>query len=179
LVLALAIVMVLLFSLGSIFFGGGDAAPPPPPSAQPVPGTGLVAVPAAAALSPIVKAGQPPSDVLEAVVVPRGAVRTGHQNNTAAAGQYDQQVSFTVDAPEQAVDAFYRTMVRKEGWNVEAAGPTHGSPGLEVLGKRPASDGFYWELGALVAPTTFPPGPAGARGVTPLTLRLFQVPDEN
>ena len=55
-----------------------------PPSR--VPGVTLRAVPAAELLSPIVSAGEPPNNILNAVAVPVGSVRVSHQNNSARGG---------------------------------------------------------------------------------------------
>ena len=48
--------------------------------------------------------------------------------------------------------------------------------GLEVLGKKAGSDGFYWELGAVISPTSFGTG-APATGATSFSLVLVQEPD--
>src|ERR1700722_7927194 len=50
-----------------------------------VPGTALRAVRAAGLLSPIVAAGEPPANILNAVSVPAGSVRVSHLNNSAGA----------------------------------------------------------------------------------------------
>ena len=41
-----------------------------------------------------------------------------------------------------------------------------------MLAKRGSGDGFYWEVGAVVSPTT-------AAGVTPFSVELFELPDDN
>jgi hypothetical protein len=49
---------------------------------------------------------------------------------------------------------------------------------IEVLGQRAGSDGYYWQIGAVVAPTTFPSsGPGAKTGLTEFEVRLFQVSD--
>ncbi|HVB92182.1 MAG TPA: hypothetical protein VND70_08795 [Acidimicrobiales bacterium] len=142
-----------------------------------VPGSTLVAVPAATALSVITRSGQPPGNILNAVSIPRGAVRTAHQDNTAAADQYDAQVSLRANTSQGALEAFYAGAMRQQGWQVFGRGPASHDPGaFEILGKRAGSDGFYWELGAVIGPTSFGTG-APAAGSTDFTLRLFQVPD--
>ena len=56
-------------------------------------------------------------------------------------------------------------------------GPAANNPGaLEVLGKLAGSDGYYWEMGAVIPPTTFSAG-GPAHGQTDYTVRLFQVSD--
>ena len=51
------------------------------------------------------------------------------------------------------------------------------TPGaLEVLGKKAGSDGFYWEMGAVVSATTSVPAPRRRRPhVTFTSERSFQV----
>ena len=64
--------------------------------------------------------------------------------------------------------------MKHQGWQVFDKGPAANDPGaLEVLGKLAGSDGYYWEMGATIPPTTFPSG-GPARGVTDFTVRLFQ-----
>jgi hypothetical protein len=143
-----------------------------------VAGTALRAEPAAAVLEPIVHGGQPPTNVVNALFVPEGAVRVAHADNTASSGQYDAQVVLRSSDSQAALLAFFAADLKAQGWQVLANGstvPNH--PGsLEVLGKLAGSDGYYWEVGATVAPTTFVPG-GPARGTTDVTLRLVQLPD--
>ena len=46
-----------------------------------------------------------------------------------------------------------------------------------MLGKLAGTDGYYWEMGATISPTTFGTG-APARGMTNFTIRLFQQSDD-
>ena len=142
-----------------------------------VPGVSLRATAAAPLLSPIVTPGQPPDNILNAVSVPVGSVRTAHQNNSGEADQYDSQVTFHSDDSQAALLAFFAADMKLQGWQVFDRGAAANDPGaLEVLGKLAGSDGYYWEMGATVAATTFSEG-GPPRGVTPFTVRLFQVPD--
>ena len=142
-----------------------------------VPGIALQAQPAGAALSPIVRTGQPPANVLNAVFVPVGAVPVSHRDLAAQASQFDSQVVFRSDDSQAALLAFYAADMRLQGWQVFDRGPAADHPGsLEVLGKLAGTDGYYWELGAVIAPTTFRPG-GPPRGETEFTLRILQVGD--
>ena len=58
----------------------------------------------------------------------------------------------------------------------DRARPDHDPGALEVLGKKAGSDGFFWEMGAVVSATTFG-ADAPPAGQTDFTVRLFQVPD--
>ena len=142
-----------------------------------VPGIALQAQPAGAALSPIVRSGQPPTNILNAVFVPVGSVRISHRDLAAQAPQFDSQVVFRSDDSQAALLAFYAADMRLQGWQVFDRGPAANHPGsLEVLGKLAGTDGYYWEMGAVIAPTTFPPG-GPPRGETDFTLRILQVGD--
>jgi hypothetical protein len=142
-----------------------------------VPGATLRAVPAAGKLSPIVTGGDPPNNILNAVSVPVGSVRVSHENNTAGAGQYDQQVTFRSDESQAALLAFFAADMKLQGWQISSQGPARNDPhALEVLGKLAGSDGYYWDMGATVGATTFAPG-GPARGTTEFTVRLFQEED--
>jgi hypothetical protein len=100
-----------------------------------------------------------------------------HQNNSAAADQYDAQIGLRSDASQGALEDFYHQDMRKQGWQVFDVGPADHDPGaLEVLGTKAGSDGFYWEMGAVVSRTAFGPHDP-PHGTTSFIVRLFQVPD--
>jgi hypothetical protein len=144
-----------------------------------VPGVTLRAVPAAGLLAPIVTDGEPPNNILNAVSVPVGSVRISHENNTAGAGQYDEQVTFRSDDSQAALLAFFAADMKLQGWQVSDQGTARNDPGaLEVLGKLAGTDGYYWDMGATINATTFTPG-GPARGVTHFTVRLFQESDSD
>lgn len=142
-----------------------------------VPGIPLRAVGAAGLLSPITSGGEPPNNIINAVSVPAGSVRLSHENNSAGAGQYDAQVTFSSGNSQAALVAFFAADMKLQGWQISDQGAARNDPGaLEVLGKLAGSDGYYWEMGATVNATTFPTG-GPPRGTTHFTVRLFQVPD--
>jgi len=176
-VLGLAVLILVVF----VTIGIVTSQSPSPirhagiPSA--VPGVSLQAESAAEALSPIVSSAEPPVNVRNAVFVPVGSVRISHQNNTVEAGQYDAQVVFRSDDSQAALLAFFAADMRLQGWQVFDRGPAANHPGaFEVLGKLAGTDGYYWEMGAVIAPTAFRPG-GPPRGQTDFTIRLFQVGD--
>jgi len=142
-----------------------------------VPGVTLRAVPAAGSLAPIVTGGDPPNNILNAVSVPVGSVRISHENNTAGAGQYDEQVTFRSANSQAALLAFFAADMKLQGWQLSSQGAARNDPrALEVLGKLAGSDGYYWDMGATVDATTFRPG-GPARGTTDFTVRLYQEDD--
>lgn len=174
-VLGLAIVVLAVFAGGAALF---RATPAKTPSQTPaaVSGTALRAVGARQALGPIISAGQPPNNVLNAVVVPAGVRRVSTIDYSAEASQYDQAVVLSVGGSQAAVIDFYKTEMKRAGWHIESTGPADQQPGIEVLGQIPGDDGWFWELGTVVAPSTFGASGTGAAR-TRFTLRLIQEPD--
>ena len=179
-VLGIAVLILCLF-----FVIGITSSPAPVPARHgaasgAVPGSALRSVPAAGLLAPIVRAGEPPANVVDAVVVPRGATRVAHSDTNAGAGQYDAQVTVRSGADQAELIDFFASAMKLEGWQVFSRGPADHDPNtVEILGKLAGTDGYYWEMGALVPPTTFAANTATAagRGQTNVTIRLFQVPD--
>ncbi len=140
-------------------------------------GTVLSAVPGRVDLTPIVKSGQPPGNIINATDIPKGSVRLSFENNSAAAQQYDAQIQMRSNASQGAIENFYRKDMKAQGWQIfEVGAADHDANAIEVLGKLAGSDGFYWEMGVVVSPTAFG-STAPATGDTQFTVRLFQVPD--
>jgi hypothetical protein len=140
-------------------------------------GSALKAVPARVDLTPIIIDGQPPGNIINATDIPDGSTRLSWQNNSAAAQQYDAQIQLRSDASQGALESFYRKDMKAQGWQIFEVGPAdHDANAIEVLGKLAGSDGFYWEMGAVIHPTTFG-SHAPPTGWTQFTVRLFQVPD--
>jgi hypothetical protein len=175
-VLGLAVLILVVFVAIGILSSQSPAPVRHGTAASSVPGTTLRAEPATAALAPIVSTGEPPTN---AVSIPVGSVRISHQDNAGGAGQYDSQVVLRSGDSQGALLAFYAADMRLQGWQVFDRGPAANDPGaLEVLGKLAGADGYYWEMGATVSPTTFSRG-GPARGQTEFTIRLFQESDDS
>ena len=144
-----------------------------------VAGSPLRAVPGMHALKVITVSGQPPGNIINAVSVPEGATQTAHENNSAAAQEYDAQITLRIDQSQAALENFYKLVMKKQGWQIVSTGPAdHVTGGLEVLGKKAGSDGFYWEMGAVISPTSFGAGTPAA-GATSFSLQLLQEQDDN
>ncbi len=177
LVAGIAVVLVLGFGLTAAFTG---QSPPPAPSTTParVAGTSLQATAATAVLKPIEQPGTPPANIVDALTVPVGTTATSHTNNSTSATGYDEQLDLSLAGASQAsVVAFYRTELDTKGWKRISIGPATNEPTTtQVLAQAAGDDGWYWEVGALVAPTVFS---SDGTQTTPFTIRLFQVPDEN
>ena len=110
--------------------------------------------------------------------VPAGTVRISAQDNSAASAQYDSQVVLRSDASQGALLSFFAAAMKQQGWQVFDRGPAANDPGAtEVLGKLAGSDGWFWDMGAVIRPTSFGPG-APAGGWTDVTIRLYQESDQ-
>lgn len=179
-------IIFVLFVVGAVAAGlTGSSSPGPTnprPSSAPVAGTGgLVAVPARATLAPVVLRSEPPADVVDAVVVPRGTLAVPHSGIQRGVGLYDASIRADAPATEQPLITFFRKELAAGRWHVVQAGSTSGG-GYQILAQHPGSDGYEWELGVTMSATVFagtptlsvPPG-----GLTPMTLRLFAVSDQS
>jgi hypothetical protein len=176
-VLGVAVAIVVLFGVLSVVSSQGPTTTTTAPSVPArVHGTSLRAVAAARALKPIEHPETPPANIVDALTLPQGAVSHGYADNTTAANQYDEQMRFSVEATEADVVDFYRVELAAKGWKIEDVGPaTNLAGGTEVLAEKGGDDGWYWEVGAVVSPSTF--GASGSN-TTAFTLRLFQVSDD-
>ncbi len=177
-VLGLAVLIVAVFVTLGILSSHSPAPVKTSGAPSAVPGSTLRAESAAGALQPIIGSGEPPSNIINAVTVPVGSVRISHQNNAAGAGQFDAQVTLRSTDSQGALLAFFAATMHQEGWQVFDKGAAANDPGaLEVLGKLAGTDGYYWEMGATIAPTTFGHG-APPSGETDFTVRLLQQNDD-
>jgi hypothetical protein len=176
-VLGLAVLIIVLFVGLALATSSQPAPVHKSGGVVSVTGSSLKAGPAAVALAPIISLGQPPNNVVNAVDIPVGAVRTSSLNNAGQSGQYDSQITLRSDASQGALLAFYASDMKSQGWQIFDRGPASNDPNaLEVLGKLAGTDGYYWEMGVTVQATSFGKG-APAAGDTPFTVRLLQEPD--
>jgi hypothetical protein len=180
-VAVIGVVVVAIFTVLALVTGGGSGKPVHTPTGT-VSGTNLQAVAGRAVLGPLVSGGEPPANIVAAVTVPKGTKRTSVTNAGSGLGQYDRTATMRVAANQDAVYDFFHTQMRRAGWSVSDAGPARGGRNLEVLGKLGGDDGWYWEMGATVSPTTFAntaAGPGTGAESTRFTIRLYQVSDES
>jgi hypothetical protein len=178
-VLGLAVLILIVFVTIGILTSQSPQPVKSSSAPSAVSGTSLQAEAAAHLLSPIAIGGEPPDNIVNSVSVPVGSVRISHQNNAAGSGQYDAQVTFRSDSSQAALLTFFAADMKEQGWQVFDKGPAADDQGaFEVLGKLAGTDGYYWEMGATIAATTFGPG-APPHGWTHFTVRLFQQSDES
>ncbi|HXX91778.1 MAG TPA: hypothetical protein VEI83_16295 [Acidimicrobiales bacterium] len=172
-VVGVALVVLLTGAIGGIF-AAGPAPSTGTPTVKTAPGAPVAAVAARGALAPIETPGRPPDNVLDAVVLPAGAVAVAGSAVDEGVGLYDRSMGFTSTLSEAEVVAFYRAELPAEGWKVISTGPPQHATGYELLGRLAGTDGYFWELGATVSPTAFG---SGSSQSTPFTLRLFAISD--
>jgi hypothetical protein len=177
-VLGLAVLILAVFVTLGIVSSQSPAPVKTSSAPSAVPGSPLRAEAAADALHPIVSSGEPPPNILNAVTVPEGSVRISHQNNASGAGQFDAQVTMRSTDSQGTLLTFFAATMHQQGWQVFDKGAAANKPGaLEVLGKLAGTDGYYWEMGATISPTTFGHG-APPSGETNFTIRLLQQNDD-
>jgi len=178
--LGIAALVLIAGGISAALTTSGNAQPAPTHSIPTVRGATIRAVPGRSALRPIVTAGQPPPDILNVVPLPAGtSVKTGSATDNGI-GLYDHSLSFAAGVSEQRVISFFRAELKALKWQVVTQGPpSHGAPGYRIVGQHPSSDGYEWELGVTVAPTTFGSGPDASAQTTSFTMRLFAVTDDD
>jgi hypothetical protein len=180
-----AIVLVVFVSgfLADLLTSSSPSSPSPSAAATAVPGTGgLVPEPARHVLAAVVTPGQPPADVLAALVVPTGTRYVPGSALQQGLGLYDGSVRVELPAGERDAITFFRAELAAGRWHLLSAGAVPGG-GYRFIAQHPGSDGYEWEVGETLAPTAFssqiPGATVPAAGVTPATLRLFAVSDQS
>jgi hypothetical protein len=177
-VLGVALVVLLVGFIGAVATSGGNKPKPALTSLPTAKGAGITAVPGRHALAPVVNGGQPPSDILNAVALPKGARATPHSATNNGIGLYDHSLTFATAVAQERVIVFFRAELRALKWQIESQGPApKGTAGYRIVGQHPSSDGYEWEIGVTVSPTTFRAAAGSAAQTTEFTLRLFAVTD--
>ncbi len=170
-VLGLALLIVVAGAIGSLVDTGG----PPTTTVQHVriaDGTTVALTPAITAMRSIIGNGQPPSDILGNLAVPAGSQLVRTLDTGQGGAQYDETAYFSTRLGSAQVVDVYRTLLPKIGWSLTYHGSTDrpNVPGTEVLAKKGADDGYYWEIGVVASPTS-------PTGMTQYSVELFQQQD--
>ena len=172
-VLGIAVFIVLVGTIGSALESGNG--PTVSIHSVSIPdGTTVTLTPATTAMKSVVGGGEPPADILGNLEVPSRSPVVRTVNSDQGAGQFDRTVYFTSGLSSDQVVNTYLTLLPELGWKViyDGSGAQRSGQGAEVLAKRGSGDGFYWEVGAVVSPTT-------STGSTPFFLELYELPDDN
>jgi hypothetical protein len=168
-VLALAVLILVLGIIGSVVATGTSS--PTTQSTVRIDGKVVALTPATSALASIAGGGQPPTDIISKLAVPANSTFVHMQNSDQGVSQFDRTVFFTTHLSQSQVIDTFRAALPRLGWNVIYHGPQTGGTGTEVLAKRGSSDGFYWETGVVVSPTT-------SAGTTPYSVEVFELSDD-
>ena len=137
-------------------------------------GIGVRLTPATTAMKSIIGQGQPPADILGNLAVPAGSTVVRTVNSDAGVAQFDRTVYFTTGlSMHEVVDTFH-AIFPKLGWKIIYTGNRAQLTAneTEVLAKQGSNDGFYWETGVVISPTT-------SAGVTPYSVELYELPDDD
>ena len=171
-VLGLALFIVVLGIVGSAMFSG-NAPTVTVRSVTLANGTVVHLTPATTAMRSIISAGQPPADVLGNLAVPTGSRVVRTLNIDQNASQFDRTVYFTSELSSGEIVDAYRALLPKLGWSTTyvGSGASRQAQQNEVLAKHGSGDGYYWEVGVVVSPTT-------STGLTPYSVELFEIPDD-
>lgn len=179
-VVALAIVISGAGAIFAIVGSNSPAAPAAHPGSK-VGSTGLAVASAARDFDTVTSGGEPPKDVLSALVVPAGSRLTDAVRVGGGLELYDAHVTIRVDASPARVLSFYRDELRSLGWTHRSSSTGISGGGTELLGQHASSDGFYWEVGVEVtrAHTSLSPalGGASVEEASTVDVRLFEVND--
>ena len=169
-VLGIAVFIVVLGIVASALASNGSRARLPT-TVTIAGGTVVHLTPATTALKTIERGGQPPSDIIGNMVVPSRSPVVRTLNIDQGVTQFDRSVYFTTGlSADQVVDVF-RAVLPKLGWKIIYHGARTGGVGSEVLAKRGSADGFYWEAGVVVSPTT-------SAGTTPFSIEVLEMSDD-
>jgi hypothetical protein len=131
-------------------------------------------VPATVKLHAIVNNSEPPADIIGNLGIPQESTVVGVVNSDRHTAQFDRTIKLSSQLAQPQVSEVYRRMLHAVAWKIVYQGPApQGVPGAtEVLAKLGSSDGFYWEVGVVVSPTT----PAGS---THYSVEVLQTADGN
>ena len=137
-------------------------------------GTTVPLVPATTKLHAIVNNGEPPADIIGNLGIAQESTVTGVINSDQHAAQFDRTVNLTSQLAQSQVTEAYRRMLTVAGWKLiyQGSAPQAVAGSDELLATHGSSDGFYWETGIVVSPTT----PTGS---TPYSVEIFETTDGN
>jgi hypothetical protein len=137
-------------------------------------GTVVALSPASVKMKAIESDDEPPADILGNLGVPTQSTVRGVVDADQHAAQFDRTVDFDSPLAQDQVIETYQKMLTEVGWKILYDGPApQGTVGTnEVLAQKGSGDGFYWETGVVVSPTT-------SAGTTPYSVEVFETPDGN
>jgi hypothetical protein len=167
-----AVIMLGLFIAINALFPDPKQAAVALPKLEKITGLHTNAVPA---FTHYVVNGIPPANIVNSVFVPQEAGFTGEINTGGEAASYDRRLGYSSAAAEGALYSYFHTVMTAEGWKIFSISAPTGSQGVELLAQKAGDDGFYWEQGVVIHPTTFA---ANGTQSTSFSVRLYQAAAE-
>ncbi len=160
---AVALVVVSIGTLAGLPTGGKRQSLP----------INMPSISAFADFSPITPPGLVPKDVLTALLIPRKSTRTGWHNYDQGNGQYDREITITVQADSSSTKNFFKATLSDMAWKILSS--QNVSSGYEILGLHSGSDRHFWEIGVTISPSSSRVGtPKSTGDSSSVALRLLQ-----
>jgi hypothetical protein len=164
----LAVAMLVVVILINVV----DAPGPPPISITPKISSSLgLTVSPSNPFKPIVALGEPPTEILSSVVLPSPAHLRSRVATGGEATSFDASFKYRSSSSQGALYSFFSQEMAARGWKIFSVGAPTGSKGVEILAQRAGSDGWFWEEGVVIHPTSFS---QHAGQSTSFTIRLYQ-----
>lgn len=169
-----AVVMLAIFIVINSF----DSSPPTRLSVSPKLArvSGLTISPISPFAPYATPGGEPPPNIVHSVVFPKGTSAPTVKPNQGQPTSFDRALVFHSPASSQALYTFFHEQMNGRGWRIFSTGAPVNAPGVEVLAQKAGNDGWYWEQGVTVSPTTF--SDHGRVQSTKVTVRLYQASEE-
>lgn len=135
----------------------------------------MPSISAVADFSPITPLGVVPRDVLTALLIPQKSTRTSWHNYDQGNGQYDREITISVQADPNSTKKFFKAALSDMAWKILSSQDV--SNGYEILGLHSGSDGHFWEIGVTIStgspvPRSGTPNSTDSR--SSVALRLLQ-----
>lgn len=145
-------------------------------------GSSIDAVRASGDLKKIMLGGEPPTDIVGALVVPAGSSLLNSATGNQDLDLYDASITLGVPDRPGDVVTFYKLELKDAGWKVDRVDATANGKGSELFATKGSSDGFYWEVGVVIDPAnpSITPALAGndaTASSSTVELRIFEIDD--
>ncbi len=126
--------------------------------------------------APLVAAGEPPDDILNSVVIPNGSTQIRQIHTGGQATSFDAAFLYSTTSSQGSLYSFFHAQIAARGWKIFSTGAPAGGKGVEILAQKAGTDGWYWEEGVIIHPTTFN---AQNQQSTTYTIRLYQASSDS
>jgi hypothetical protein len=121
--------------------------------------------------APFVAAGEPVDDILNSVVIPDGSTQIRQIHTGGQVTSFDVAFLYSTTSSQGSLYSFFHSQMAARGWKIFSTGAPTGGKGIEILAQKAGTDGWYWEEGVIIHPTTFN---AQNEQITTYTIRLYQ-----